>query len=58
MGHSIGCCVRLPTHDGGTLRVDRLSSRVVEKHDARSKSAAAPDVFLIGYANGFPVYEL
>ena len=33
MVHSIGCSVRLPTHDGRTLGVDGPSSRVVEKHD-------------------------
>jgi len=33
MVHSGGCSVRLRTHDGRALGVDRPSSQVVEKHD-------------------------
>jgi hypothetical protein len=48
MVHSVGRSVRLPTHHGSALGVDRPSSRVVEKRvDARYDKCGASRWLLI-----------
>jgi hypothetical protein len=61
--HSEGRSVRLPTHPGMIMGVDRPSSRVVEKrvdarYDKMRRIPVAPDLFLIASNCGFPIFTL